>query len=150
MSLTFCEQKMSASCLIIFFHQYSAEMIVVVYISSSSSKVFVTVKPVVPKPNDCVPLQRHAIKRDRCIGNYIKSGFRSHHSLFPDRWLMRMIKNYCLSSPQRDMFLWRGEVRVTQSDCEGGIDKDHLLLLLKTSGEVARKAYPLLFCLCCP
>lgn len=50
--------------------------------------------------------------------------------------------NYFLYSLRRDMFLWWGGVRVTQSDCEGGIDKEHLFLLLKTSGVVVCKASP--------
>lgn len=131
---------------LVFFHHRTAEMIIIVYISSSSkgSKLFVTVKPVVTKPTDCVPLERHAIKCDRCIGNDIKSGFGSHHSLVPDRLLMRITTISCLP-PLRNMFLWAGGVTVTQIDCEVGIDKEHLFLLLKTSGEVAFKTSPFVF-----
>lgn len=57
--------------------------------------VFFTVKPVVTKPSDCVPLERHAIKCDRCIGNDIKLRFWSHRSLLPDRLLMRITTISC-------------------------------------------------------
>lgn len=83
--------------------------------------------------SDFVPLEQHVITFDRCIGNYIKPGIWSHHSLVSDRLLMRITTISCPT------------LGVTQSDCESGIDKEHLVLLLKTSSKRACKTAPLLF-----
>lgn len=94
-------------------------------------------KPVVTKLTDGEPLEGHAINCDRSIGNDIKSGLGGHRSLAPDRLVMRITTISCLPpsgmcfSEQRLGWGGCGGVRVTQSDCGGGIDKEHWLLLSK-------------------
>lgn len=91
----------------------------------------VTVKPGVTEPTLCVPLERHVIKHDGCIGNNIESGFWNHRSLAHDSLLMRITTISCL--PPQGYAPLRAEGRA-RSDCRGDIDKEHSRLLLKASG----------------
>lgn len=91
----------------------------------------VTVKAGVTEPTPCVPLERHAIKHDGCIGNNIESGFWNHRSPAHDSLLMRITTISCL--PPQGYAPLRVEGRA-QSDWRGDIDKEHSCLLLKASG----------------
>lgn len=150
--------KSSLSCSIVFSHHITAEIIIIVYISSPSCgmEAFVTAKPVATKPSVCVPLERHAIKCDRRIGNDITPRFRGHRSPAPDRLLMRITTISCLPPTGKCFFfvvVVGGGVSATRSVCDGGIDKEHLFSLLKTKqwGSVEDfSVFFLLFRLYCP
>lgn len=116
------------------------------FISSSSRgiKVFVTVKPVVTEPTDCVPLEQYAIKCDRCIGNYILEPSVTHSWQVIDE-----NHNYFMSSLQRIFLGVEGSEKPRVIE-KMALTMSNEFLLLKTSGEVACKASALLYGLCCP
>lgn len=100
-----------------------------------SSEVFVTARPLVTKARDCVPLERHAITCDRCIGNDIKLGSPSHCSPLPDGLLMRITAISCLHPPEGTCFFsgvgYRSDT--PPPEASGGSDEEGSFLLLKSS-----------------
>lgn len=126
-------------------HCCTAEKIIIVYITSSNRgrKVFATVKPVVTERGSlCTFWSDMLLNVTSVLEIILNLGFCSHHSLF--FWQVTdENRNYFLSSPYRNMFLWRE--RVTE-----WLQRWHwqkaFVLPLKTSGEVSCETCPFVFC----
>lgn len=143
-------QEKNSSCLVTFLFCYTDVMIITVYVSSSSrcSKVFVTVKPVLQGPLTVCLKSHIPLNVTGVLEIILRGGFRAISHLFlTGYWWESQL--FPVFPPPGDVSLLREGVRVTRSNCEGGIDKEHLTLLLKTGGEVACEASALLLEQCC-
>lgn len=107
--------------------------------AGSDNGVFVTVKPVKTEAAECVLLERHGIKCDRCIGNVMLSNgsFRAiSHWFMTGYWWESQL--FPVPLPEGNGVCPPKKALVWHLTAQDGIDKEHLFSPLKCSGEIAR------------